>query len=429
VARRTGLVILLSLVLSTAAACSREEAGRAGATAPPSTAGHHAATATTPAAAASAAAQPVQARFEQLLGQHALIAVRLMRGVVSTAPDFERAVSGSMQANTDALSQLVASTYGGAEGDNFKRLWQRHLAGLSSYANAVAGGDEAGKKSARDALMEGCVAYGSWLAGATKGRTRAADATGEMRHHVEHLTSQLDAYAAHDYGQAYRIEREAYEHMFMAGAALAKASLPPAEARRLDSPPERLRSAFAMLLGEHMELVVGAQRAIFARSPEFDAAADQINANTAAIAKAMGAIVGPAKAAEFQSGWADHVEALVAYGAAAAAGDEAGKAAAVKRLDAVALGLAKYLSTIVQNRLRVGLLTGAITEHDRHLLEQVDAYAAKDYARAQRIEADGYQQMRGVADTLVDAIQATVKPGLPVGGSQTGAGGTAAHRH
>jgi hypothetical protein len=424
VPRRTGLVILISLVLATAAACSRDGAGHAAAPATPSTAGHHAATATT-----TAASPPVQAQFEQLLGRHALIAVRLMRGVVSTAPDFERAVSGSMQENTDALSQLVASAYGDAQGDSFKALWQRHLAGLVSYANAVAGGDEAARKSAGDALIAGCGTYGSWLAGATRGRTPAGDATGEMRRHVEDLTTQLDAYAAHDYDRAYRIEREAYEHMFMAGAALARASVPPAEARRLNSPPEQLRSAFAMLLGEHMELVIGAQRATFARSPEFDAAAGQINANTTAMTKAMGAIVGPAKAAEFQSGWAGHVEALIAYAAAAAAGDEAAKAAAVKRLDAVALGLAKYLSAIVQNRLRLGLLTGAITEHDRHLLEQVDAYAAKDYATAQRIEADGYQQMRGVADTLVDAIQATVKPGLPVGGSQTGGGGTARHRH
>jgi hypothetical protein len=33
--------------------------------------------------------------------------------------------------------------------------------------------------------------------------------------------------------------------------------------------------------------------------------------------------------------------------------------------------------------------------------------------------------MLGVANTLVDAIQRTVKPQLPVGGSQTGGGGTA----
>jgi hypothetical protein len=44
------------------------------------------------------------------------------------------------------------------------------------------------------------------------------------------------------------------------------------------------------------------------------------------------------------------------------------------------------------------------------------------------MERAGYQQMMGVAGTLVSAIQKTVKPQLPVGGSQTGGGGTANRR-
>jgi hypothetical protein len=63
--------------------------------------------------------------------------------------------------------------------------------------------------------------------------------------------------------------------------------------------------------------------------------------------------------------------------------------------------------------------------HDKHLIDQVNAYAADDYAKAEKLQLEGYQQMLGVANTLVDAIQRTVKSGLPVGGSQTGGGGTA----
>jgi hypothetical protein len=40
-----------------------------------------------------------------------------------------------------------------------------------------------------------------------------------------------------------------------------------------------------------------------------------------------------------------------------------------------------------------GPLTEAITAHDQHLIDHVDAYAAKDYSRA--------QQMLDVANTLV----------------------------
>ena len=132
------------------------------------------------------------------------------------------------------------------------------------------------------------------------------------------------------------LERQAYERTYGAGTTLARASLTTKEAASLDKAPENLRSAFAMLLGEHMELIVDAQRATFAGSPEFDAAAAQVNANTATLTKAMGGIVGPKKAAEFQSAWANHVEGLMAYTAAVASKDEAAKAVAKENLDGFA---------------------------------------------------------------------------------------------
>jgi hypothetical protein len=183
-----------------------------------------------------------------------------------------------------------------------------------------------------------------------------------------------------------------------------------------------------MLLGEHMELIVDAQRAAFASPQEFKAAAAQVNANTTTLSKAMGAIVGPGKAAEFQSAWAEHVEGLIAYAAAAAGNDEPGKAAARKELDQFALGLARYFNKVVQGRIRLGLLVGALTQHDRHLIGHADAYAARNYDQAQQVELAGFQQMRGVADVLVSAIEQTMNAAMPTGGPQTGGGGTA-HLH
>src|SRR4029453_7896231 len=161
--------------------------------------------------------------------------------------------------------------------------------------------------------------------------------------------AQADAYAAHDYARAYQIERQAYEHMFTAGAGLAKASVTPEVAVGLDIPPEKLRSAFAMLLGEHMELVVDAQRATFAGAPQFKAAAAQVNANTTALTKAMAALVGPTKAAEFQTAWANHVEGLLAYTAAVAGNDQNAKTVAKQNLDGFAERLGLYFRDILKN--------------------------------------------------------------------------------
>jgi hypothetical protein len=430
---RTSPVALVILSVALAAACDAAPASRTGSSAAPPPAEHAAASAasqqaTKLAAAAQGSPQQRRAQFEQLLGLHTLLSVRLMRSVVAAAPDFVPVVSASLQDNTDALSQLVTAAYGDANGDRFTRLWKRHITDLLAYANGVAGKDASARQRARRALLAGAEAYGSWVAAASDGRVRASDAAAGVRMHVQELMDQADAYAARDYARAYRIERQAYEHMFTGGAALAKASVTPELAVGFDAPPEQLRSVFAMLLGEHMELIIGAQRATFAGAPEFQAAAAQVNANTSALTKGMGAIVGPRKAAEFQSAWAGHVEGLLAYTAAVADNDEAAKATARQNLDAFAARLALYFSDIVRKELPVEPLTEAITAHDRHLTDHVDAYAAKRYDQALQLEREGYLQMLGVANTLVGAIQKTVKPQLPVGGSQTGGGGSAHHR-
>jgi len=424
---RAGLVALVTVVVAAAVACAPHTAGRTGAAAAPPTAHDHAiqlVAATT----ATTSPRQLRAQFEQLLGLHALLAVRQMRAVVAAAPDFQQVAGASLQANTDALRQLVASAYGGAHAASFTQLWQRHLADLVSCARGVASSDASATQAARALLRADADAYGSWLAQASKGRVQAGDAAAGVRVHVTELMRQADAYAAGDYQQAYRIERAAYEHMFSAGAALVKASVTPELAVGIDTPPERLRSAFAMLLGEHLELIIEAQRATFASAAEFRAAAAQVNANTSALTEAMGAIVGPKKATEFQSAWANHVEGLLAYSTAVASKDEAGKLAAKRDLDGFAARLALYLSDVVSNVLPAEPLTEAITMHDTHLVDHVEAYAAKRYDQAQQTELEGYRQMLGVADTLVGAIQGTVRPRLPVGGSQTGGGGTVCRR-
>jgi hypothetical protein len=424
---RAGLVILVSFVLVGAVACTRDTADRSGSSAASRPAPGAADTPVTTAAGTISKPPPaeLQARFDQLLGRHALLAVRLMRSVAMAAPDFRQAAVGSLQDNTGELSQLVGAAYGASQGERFRQLWQRRNDDLLSYANGVAGDDASATQTARAALEADADAYGSWLATASGGRTSASAASAAAGASGEELMRQADAYSAHDYGKAYQVERGAYERMFTAGGTIAKASLEPRAAAGLDAPANKLRSAFAMLLGEHLELIVDAQRATFAGSPEFKAAAAQIDANSTALAKGLGAIVGPKKGAEFQSAWADHVTGLMDYTTAVAGKNQAARDAAEQRLHSFAVTLAAYFSGIVRNQAAFVPLTGAITAHDEHLIEQVNAYAVKDYAKAQQMELHGYEQMLGVADTLVDAIQGMVKPGIPVGGSQTGGGGTA----
>jgi hypothetical protein len=118
----------------------------------------------------------------------------------------------------------------------------------------------------------------------------------------------------------------------------------------------------------------------------------------------------------------------MAYTAAVAGNDEAAKTVAKENLDGFAERLALFFSDVVRNVLATDPLTEAITSHDEHLIGQVDAYAAKDYARAQQVQDEGYTQMVGVANVLVDAIEKVMAKSMPAGGSKTGGGGTA-HPH
>jgi hypothetical protein len=422
---RTGFIALVTLVLAAVigSGCTSGKKDNSASRAATATTAQAGGAAVTPAAKATPA--QLRSQFEQFLGEHTMLAVRLMRSVVAGNPALRQALSGSLNDNTKQLAGTVETAYGGGAGSRFEQLWQQHIDALGAYADAVAKNDPAARQAARDKLIAYADAHGAWLAQASKGRVAAGVAAAGVRQHVQELMRQLDVYAAKNYAEAYRIQRMAYEHMFTAGATMAKASLPPELAVGLDAPPEKLRSAFAMLLGEHMELVIDAQRATFAGPQEFKAAAAQVDANTTALTQAMGAILGPQKGAEFQTAWANHVDGLMAYTTAVASKDDVAKQAAETNLDAFASRLALYFSGVVKRQLPVEPLTGAITLHDGHLINQVNAYAAKDYVKAQQMEDHGYHQMLGVANTLVGAIQRTVKPALPVGGSQTGGGGTA----
>ena len=209
---------------------------------------------------------------------------------------YREAADHELEEYTGELSEIVGGAYGDAQGDRFKQVWEQTTADVGLLRGRRCREGRLGEAAGPRALLADANAYGTWLAEASKGRAKAGDGAADLKTYVQQVMDHADAYAGHDYDRAYRIERDAYEHMFAAGTSLAKAGETPKAAATLDAPAEKLRAAFAMLLGEHMQLIIDAQRATFAGAAEFNAAAAQVNANTAALTKGMGAIVGPKKA-------------------------------------------------------------------------------------------------------------------------------------
>jgi hypothetical protein len=377
------------------------------------------------AAAAMVTASDARGRFEQLLGLHTVLAVRLMRGVVMARPDFRTVAEAALKGNTDALSALVANAYGASQEPAFTKLWQGHVTDLLAYANAVAANDPAAKTGARDRLHRYAADFGKWFSSAAPSKPSPQAMTEGVTMHVDDLMAQIDAYAEDDFATAYRIEREAYEHMFAAADSLSAGAQPELAVGANDA-PEKLRSRFTMLLGEHMELMVDSTRAAFDNDGEFRAASVELNGNTTTLTRAIAAVAGAKSAYTFSQIYADHIDALMAYTAASVVKDAQAKQVAKARIAAVPAKLGGYFSQVVRGRVSPAAVTTAFAMHDEMLVKQIDAYAAGDYAAAQRADEEGYLHMIAVAGTLVDGIQGVLASSLPRGGAQTGGGGMAA---
>jgi hypothetical protein len=246
-----------------------------------------------------------------------------------------------------------------------------------------------------------------------------------MQMHVDHLLMQADAYAAKDYPTADRIYRESYQHTYDLGATVAGALLAPKEAAALQTPIWRLRSQLGELLAEHVVLVEDLTRAAVTNTPDFSAAGQIVNGNTSDLAAAMDSLFGAAAAKDFQSLWGRHVEQLMAYASATAAGDSTRREQARTNLGDFEKRMAAFLESATGKRLGSSGLAKAFQSHDQMLLLHADAFAAKDYGKAHDIAYETYEHMFELAHQLADAFGATVAARLPAGGVQTGYGGMA----
>jgi hypothetical protein len=376
-------------------------------------------------ASAPLAAPDLALRLESLLGEHSVLAADMMRSRIRGDDDFAQTANAALGGNTDAMTDLIASNFGGQAATRFKSLWAAHVGALFTYASGLADRSASARDGARATLAGFERDLAGFFADASQGRLNRDAAQAAVLMHVDHLLRQADAYAAHDYATADRTYREGYDHTYAMGKVVAAALVAPDQATALDAPVWRLRSELGRLLAEHVVLVVDATRAGVRNSPDFTAAADAVNTNTRDLAAAMASLFGPAAAANFQSLWADHVDHIMAYTAAVVAHDTKGRDSAVATLGTFENRFATFLGSATDNRLDAAGLAKALAMHDQMLLDQTDAYAGKRYGPAHDLAHSTYTQMFDMAGQLADAFGATVAARLPSGHPETGLGGMA----
>ncbi|BCJ45674.1 hypothetical protein GCM10010168_59050 [Actinoplanes ianthinogenes] len=385
------------------------------------------------AAAPVPVAAPVSApdsavRLQALMGQHAVLAADMMRSRIRGDADFVQAANAALGQNTDAMTGLLRELFGAGLAGRFGPLWSEHVVELAAYASAVADQDEAAKDHAEEELAEYEEELSQFFAGASHGRLPSGKVRAVLDMHAHHLIVQADAYAVRDYARADRTYRESYEQTYDLGRTLADGLLPAGDRDALREPVWRLRSQLGRLLAEHVVLAEDVTRAAVTNTPDFDAAAQQINANTRDLTTAMDTLFGAPTARRFQEVWGFHVEQLVGYAASTAGRDESGREQAKLHLHDYEQRMGALLSEVTGKRMDAARLSAAFRGHDELLLRHADAYAARDYATAHELAQETYEHGFAMARDLADAFGATVAGRLPVGGAQTGYGWLAVGR-
>jgi hypothetical protein len=159
------------------------------------------------------------------------------------------------------------------------------------------------------------------------------------------------------------------------------------------------------LLGQHSVLAADMMRGRIRNDDDFGQAADSaVGRNTDDVAAMVGSLFGDQAASTFRPMWADHVTALFNYSRGVATNDPAVRDQAKAQLVGFEDRLADFFSSASQGRLPADVAHAAVRTHVEHLLEQADAYAAGDYARADALYRESYAHTFDLGHTLAATL-------------------------
>jgi hypothetical protein len=174
----------------------------------------------------------------------------------------------------------------------------------------------------------------------------------------------------------------------------------------IDTPAATLRATLETLLQEHVYLAGIATGTAIAQGPDskaFAAAADTLDANTQALADAVGSVYGPDAGAAFLGLWRAHIGMFVDYTVGAATGDDQMKEQARRELDGYRQDFGAFIESATNGGLSKEAVAEELAPHVQTLTAAIDAQAAgSPHAFALLREAASHMPM--TADVLAGAI-------------------------
>ena len=169
-----------------------------------------------------------------------------------------------------------------------------------------------------------------------------------------------------------------------------------------DAPATVLRVAIDRALGEHAFLLGEVIRSGIADAPDFNAAADTLEANSDDVIGAITDVYGADSGEAFGEQWRNHVAYIVDYGRALGDGDEDAAQLAADQLDRYTTDFSGFLADAMPALPR-DAVEGLIGEHIQQL-EHVASFGEDDFGGAYGAIRETYAHMFAVGDGLTIGI-------------------------
>jgi hypothetical protein len=175
-----------------------------------------------------------------------------------------------------------------------------------------------------------------------------------------------------------------------------------------------LRTGLEELFGQDVFVGIRVTRSRLRGDPDFtQAAVDALSRNSDDLTSLLGRVYGSARAEEFRRLWESQQEGLVAYARAASQRDQAAKAAARAQLGASPGQMAQFLNDLTSGGAAAPEISSSLRTHIDDLIRFTDAYAAGDYATAYRIERMDYERQFALGTVIAAGIVGGRAKALP----------------
>lgn len=313
------------------------------------------------------------------------------------------ALNGPAGSNTADLGAYIGTIYGPSGKQTFEPAWRTLVGYFADYVQASAAKDNARKKQAVDQLSAYATQFGKTIE--QFNGYSAGEVKNQMVKHINAVKDVIDRFHGGDVNGGYSSLREAGGQIAEFANGFSKATtdkLVGKYSRDTDSRGAQFRARLTRLMREQVYLAgASADATVAGRSGEATAAANALNAtgssNSSDIIGMIGTAYGSQLRRQFEPLWRQRVQLAGDY----AKGDAAGKRKQTEALNGWATQLGQFFNSAAG--MSAADVTKLANEQNGQLLAAIDAYAAKDFAKAYAGLRSAAQRSDALAAAIADA--------------------------